>query len=97
MILARLLCTGVLCTVAHGVGRVVGALGGFDAQLGHLYDACTSLPQKSQAAIKWLEIKKKKKIASVPTRGSRHDFPSGRPGRTLLFSYVLCKLLFYCF
>ena len=25
-------------------------------------------------------------IASDPTRGSRHDFPSGRPGRTLLFS-----------
>ena len=24
--------------------------------------------------------------ASDPTRGSRHDFPSGRPGRTLLFS-----------
>ena len=24
---------------------------------------------------------------SEPTRGSRHDFPSGRPGRTLLFSY----------
>ena len=37
-------------------------LRGFDAQLGHLYDACTSLPQKSQAAIKWLEIRKKKKI-----------------------------------
>ena len=36
-------------------------LRGFDAQLGHLYDACTSLPQKSQAAIKWLEIRKKKK------------------------------------
>ena len=33
----------------------------FDVQLGHLYDACTSLPQKSQAAIKWLEIRKKKK------------------------------------
>ena len=33
-------------------------LRGFDARLGHLYDACTSLPQKSQAAIKWLEIKK---------------------------------------
>ena len=34
-------------TIAHGVGRVVGALGseaGFDAQLGHLHDA---LPQKS--------------------------------------------------
>ena len=26
-------------------------------------------------------------IASDPTWGSRHDFPSGRPGRTLLFSY----------
>ena len=25
-------------------------------------------------------------MASDPTRGSRHDFPSGRPGRTLLFS-----------
>ena len=25
-------------------------------------------------------------IASDPTRGSRHDFSSGRPGRTLLFS-----------
>ena len=36
-------------------------LRGFDAQLGHLYDACTSLPQKSQAAIKWLQIRKKKK------------------------------------
>ena len=35
-------------------------LRGFDAQLDHLYDACTSLPQKSQAAIKWLEIRKKK-------------------------------------
>ena len=42
---------------------MVGALrseAGFDAQLGHLHDACTSLPQKSLAAIKWLEIKKKK-------------------------------------
>ena len=45
---------------------MVGVLGseswlrGFDAQLGHLYDACTSLPQKSQAAIKWREIRKKK-------------------------------------
>ena len=41
-----------------GVGRVVDALGseasfaGFDAQLGHLHDACTTLPQKSSAAIK---------------------------------------------
>ena len=34
-----------------------------DAQIGHLYDACTSLPQKSQAAKKWLEIRKKKKKA----------------------------------
>ena len=34
-------------------------LRGFDAQLGHLYDACASLPQKYQAAIKWLEIRKK--------------------------------------
>ena len=34
-------------------------LRGFDAQLGHLHDACTSLPQKSSAAIKWLEIKNK--------------------------------------
>ena len=25
-------------------------------------------------------------MASDPTRGSRHDFPSDRPGRTLLFS-----------
>ena len=31
-------------------------------------------------------------IASDPTRGSRHDFPSGRPGRTLLFSCLLKKL-----
>ena len=36
-------------------------LRGFDAQLGHLYDACILLPQKSQAAIKCLEIRKKKK------------------------------------
>ena len=35
-------------------------LRGFDAQLGHLHDACTSLPQKFQAAIKWLAIKKKR-------------------------------------
>ena len=28
-------------------------------------------------------------IASDPTRGSRHDFPSGTPGRTLLFSCLL--------
>ena len=27
-------------------------LRGFDAQLGHFHDACASLPQKSQAAIK---------------------------------------------
>ena len=31
-------------------------------------------------------------IASDPTRGSRHDFPSGRPGRTLLFSCLLFTL-----
>ena len=31
----------------------------FDAHLGHLHDACTSLSQKSEAAIKWLEKKKK--------------------------------------
>ena len=46
---------------------MVGALrseAGFDAQLGHLHDACTSLPQKSLAAIKWLEIKKKKKLVN---------------------------------
>ena len=41
-------------------------LRGFDAQLGHLYDACTSLPQKSQAATKWLEIRKKKKKKGIP-------------------------------
>ena len=35
-------------------------LRGFDAQLGHLHDACTTLPQKSSATIKWLEIKKKR-------------------------------------
>ena len=28
---------------------------------------------------------------SDPTRGSRHDFPSGRPGRTLLFSCLICS------
>ena len=33
-------------------------------------------------------------IASDPTRGSRHDFPSGRPRRTLLFSYLRFFLLF---
>ena len=34
-------------------------LRGFNAQLGHLRYACTSLPQKIQGAIKWLEITKK--------------------------------------
>ena len=48
-------------------------LRGFDAQLGHLRCACTSLPQKFQAAIKWLEItktvnkiKKRKHLTSSP-------------------------------
>ena len=53
--------------MAHGVGRVVGVLGseaGFAGSM--LYDACTSLPRKSQAAIKWLEIRKKKKKKTLP-------------------------------
>ena len=37
-------------------------LRGFDAQLGHLHDACTSLPQNSYAAIKWLKKLQKKRF-----------------------------------
>ena len=51
------------CTWSWPSGWCIGLrskLRGFDAQLGHLHDACTSLPQKSSTAIKWLEIKKKK-------------------------------------
>ena len=42
-------------------------LRGFDAQLAHLHDACASLPQKFQTAIKWLEIINKKKRDGKPT------------------------------
>ena len=55
---------GTKCTWSWPSGWCIGLrswLRGFDAQLGHLYDACTSLPQKSEAAIKLLETKKKKK------------------------------------
>ena len=38
---------------------VLGSEAGFAGSM--LYDACTSLPRKSQAAIKWLKIRKKKK------------------------------------
>ena len=60
------------CTWSWPSGWCMGLrswLRGFDAQLGHLYNACTSLPQKSQAAIKWLEIRKKKKSSSSMAHG----------------------------
>ena len=53
-------------------------LRGFDAQLGHLYDACTSLPQKSQAAIKWLAKKKKKK--KKKTTRTKQAKPTSKQG-----------------
>ena len=48
-------------------------LRGFDAQLGHLHDACTSLPQKSLGAIKWLEIKIRKKRLYGPAGMKDYD------------------------
>ena len=58
----------ISCTWSWPSGWCIGLrsrLHGFDAQLGYLHDACSTLPQKFSAAIKLLEITKKKKTITI--------------------------------